>query len=88
MDENAPPTELALRPRIGLVRSLWGIVATVLSLIYTAIFAPPSALGSLFANGHAATPIIRAWAWCIIRTCGVRIEMEGLENLRGPCVIV
>jgi 1-acyl-sn-glycerol-3-phosphate acyltransferase len=88
MDENAPATELAVRPRIGLVRSLWGIVATLLSLIYTVIFAPPSALGSLFVNGHAATPIIRAWAWCIIRTCGVRIEMEGLENLRGPCVIV
>lgn len=90
MDENAPVTELAMRTRIGLVRLLWGIAATLLSLIYTVIFAPPSALGSLFANGHAATPIIRAWSWCIIRTCGVRIEMEGLENLRGlgPCIIV
>ena len=89
MDENASATQLAI-PKIGLLRWLWGVVATVLSLIYTVIFSFPSALASFFDNGHAATPIIRAWSWCIIHTCGIRIEMEGLENLRGtgPCVIV
>jgi 1-acyl-sn-glycerol-3-phosphate acyltransferase len=89
MDENASATDFAI-PKIGLMRWLWGVAATILSLIYTLIFAIPSALASFFDNGHAATPIIRTWSRCIIRTCGVRIEMEGLEHLRGlgPCVIV
>ncbi len=89
MNENAPTAESAI-PKPGSIRWLWGVLATILSLIYTVIFSIPSAIGSFFANGHAATPIIRAWSWCIIRTCGVRIEMEGLEHLRGlgPCVIV
>ncbi len=89
MDENASATELVI-PKIGPMRWLWGVAATILSLIYTVIFSIPSALASFFDNGHAATPIIRAWSWCIIHTCGIRIEMEGLENLRGigPCVIV
>jgi len=89
MDENASATELAI-PKIGPVRWLWGVIATILALLYTVIFSFPSALASFFDNGHAATPIIRAWSWFIIHTCGIRIEMEGLENLRGigPCVIV
>ncbi len=89
MDEKAAATEFAI-PKISLMRWLWGVIATILSLIYTVIFSIPSALASFFDNGHAATPIIRAWSWCIIRTCGIRIEMEGLENLRGlgPFVIV
>ena len=90
MDENASVTELAT-PKIGLMGWLWGVIATILSVIYTVIFSFPSALASFFDNGHAATPIIRLWSWCIIRTCGIRIEMEGLEHLRsigGPFVIV
>jgi 1-acyl-sn-glycerol-3-phosphate acyltransferase len=83
MDENATAAKIAVQPKVGLVRSLWGIVATILSLIYTVIFSIPSAIGSLFNNGHAATEFIRAWSWCIIHTCGVRVEMEGLENLQG-----
>jgi len=89
MKENASATEFAI-PKIGPMRWLWGVVATILSLLYTVIFSIPSALASFFDHGHAATPIIRAWSWCIIRTCGIRIEMDGLENLRaaGQCVIV
>ena len=89
MKENTSATEFAI-PKIGPMRWLWGVIATILSLLYTVIFSIPSALASFFDHGHAATPIIRAWSWCIIRTCGIRIEMDGLENLRaaGPCVIV
>lgn len=89
MDDHVSATDLPL-PKTSLLRWLWGVIATVLALIYTVIFSVPSAIGSLFRDGHAATPIIRAWSWTIIRTCGVRIEIEGLEHLRGigPCVIV
>jgi 1-acyl-sn-glycerol-3-phosphate acyltransferase len=90
MDENATASKVSVEPKVGLVRLISSVIVTIMALIYTLLFSVPSAIGSLFNNGHAATPIIRAWSWCIIRTCGVRIEIEGLENLEGlgPCVIV
>lgn len=76
--------------KVGPLHALRSVIATILSVLYTVIFAFPSAFASFFNHGHAATPIIRAWAWCILRTCGVRVELEGLENLRaaGGCVLV
>lgn len=77
-------------PKLRRLRALYGIIATILSVLYTVIFAFPSALASFFNHGHAATPIIRAWSWCILRTCGIRVELEGMENLAGldGCVFV
>ena len=90
MDEKARASELIIPSRPGLLRTLWGASATVISVLHTIIFAFPAAIASFFNNGHAATPVIRAWSWSIIRTCGVRIEVEGLEHLRGlgPCILV
>lgn len=62
---------------------LWGIVATGLSLLYTAILILPAAFASLFANGHCCSPIFRMWAWLIIRSFGVSVELTGIENLQG-----
>lgn len=62
---------------------LWGIVATVLSLLYTVILTFAAAFASLFANGHFCSPIFRLWAWLIFRTLGVSVELVGLDNLRG-----
>ena len=62
---------------------LWGIVATSLSLLYTAILILPAALASLFADGHFCSPIFRLWAWLIFRTFGVSAELVGMENLQG-----
>jgi 1-acyl-sn-glycerol-3-phosphate acyltransferase len=90
MTEENPTTADLTLPRAGLLTTLWGVVATVLALLYTVIFSIPSALASFFDHGHAATPIIRTWSWFIMRTCGIRVEMDGLEHLRaaGQCVIV
>ncbi len=87
------PEASAILPAVSKFRRLrviYGVIATVLSVLYTVIFSFPSALASFFDNGHAATPIIRAWSWCILRTCGIRVELEGLENLAGldGCVFV
>jgi 1-acyl-sn-glycerol-3-phosphate acyltransferase len=62
---------------------LWGLVATGLSVIYTAILIWPAAIASLFANGHLCSPIFRIWAWLIFRTLGVSVELAGMENLDG-----
>src|SRR5262250_2690043 len=66
-----------------VLKHLWGIVATGLSLLYTAILILPAAFVSLFADGHFCSPIFRIWAWLILRTFGVSAELAGMENLQG-----
>jgi 1-acyl-sn-glycerol-3-phosphate acyltransferase len=65
------------------VARLWGIVATGLALLYTAILIWPAFLASLFADGHLCTPIFRIWAWLIFRSLGLSVELIGAENLDG-----
>jgi len=74
------PAPGLLRPRV--VERVWGIVATGLSLLYTAILILPAALASLFADGHFCSPIFRIWAWLILRTFCVSVEVDGIENLQ------
>ena len=64
-----------------LIERLWGIIATGLSVLYTAILVLPAALASLF-DGHLCSPIFRLWAWLIFRTLGATAEIVGLENLQ------
>lgn len=66
----------------SLLERLWGIVATLLSLLYTALLLGPTALASLFANGHLCSPIFRLWAWCIFKTFALSVEVVGLEHLK------
>ena len=72
-----------MNARPGILLRLWGVAATILSVLYTAILIFPATLGAFFAHGHAASPVIRIWAWLALRTCGVRVELEGFENLDG-----
>ncbi len=67
----------------GIIHYLWGITATALAVVYTAILVWPAALLSLFDDGHLCSPIFRLWAWLIFRTCGVSVELAGAENLQG-----
>src|SRR5712691_6609698 len=66
-----------------LLVGLWSVIATLLSLFYTAFLLGPAAIASLFDEGHFCTPIFRFWAWLIFHTCGVSADIEGLENLHG-----
>lgn len=90
MPPDATATKFPAAAKVTRLRALCGAFATVLSVLHTVIFAFPSAIAAFFNHGHAATPIIRAWSWCILRTCGVRVELEGRENLAGlgGCVLV
>ncbi len=74
----------------GPVSLAWGAIATLLSGIYTAILAPVAALAALMGRSHEVTLLTRFWGWLIIRTCGVKVEIVGLENLAGlkSCVLV
>lgn len=66
-----------------LLEHLWGIVATILALLYTAILVWPAALASVFSEGHLCSPIFRLWAWLIFRTFGVSVDLIGSEHLRN-----
>jgi 1-acyl-sn-glycerol-3-phosphate acyltransferase len=79
-DESQPAATMML-PRA--LEHLWGIVATGLALLYTAILIWPATLASMFADGHFCSPIFRIWAWLIFRTLGVSVELVGMENLQN-----
>jgi 1-acyl-sn-glycerol-3-phosphate acyltransferase len=69
---------------------VWGAIATLLSVIYTAILGPCAAIAAALERPHAVTVVSRLWGRLIIRTCGVKLQIEGLENLAGldSCVLV
>jgi len=83
MNHDAGLSEIAVAPRAGLVTRLWGVVATVLSVLYTAVLVIAAALAAPLKRGHWVTPIMRLWCWLIFHTCGITAEVEGLEHLAG-----
>jgi 1-acyl-sn-glycerol-3-phosphate acyltransferase len=68
---------------LRLIRFLWGVLATVLSLLYTAMLAPPAALLAGLGFSRAVGALSQLWGWLIVRTCGVTVDIEGIEHLRG-----
>jgi 1-acyl-sn-glycerol-3-phosphate acyltransferase len=83
MNDHAEASEILSQPRIGIVRRLWGVIATVLSVLYTAILLILAAIVAPFAHGHHVSPLMRLWGRMISRTCGIKVEIDGLENLDG-----
>jgi 1-acyl-sn-glycerol-3-phosphate acyltransferase len=61
----------------------WGVVATFLSAVWTAICATGAALSALMNKPHWVTVVTRAWGRGIIAVCGIKVQIEGLENLAG-----
>jgi 1-acyl-sn-glycerol-3-phosphate acyltransferase len=74
----------------GPLNLIWGTIATLLSAIYTAILAPIAAFAAMTGRSHLVTMLTRLWGWLIVRTCGIKVEIVGLENLAGlkSCVLV
>ncbi|HLX38285.1 MAG TPA: hypothetical protein VKR29_10810, partial [Candidatus Binataceae bacterium] len=62
---------------------IWGGFGTAMAVIYTIICAPFAAITARLGMQTACCFISRWWAWLIIVTCGIKVEIEGLENLRG-----
>jgi 1-acyl-sn-glycerol-3-phosphate acyltransferase len=65
----------------GIVSLVWGIFATFLSVLWTAISALLAALFAALRMPHAVTLVSRGWGRGIISVCGITVEMEGLENI-------
>ncbi len=81
MDPEAEASQIVTICKPGILNRVWGVTATILALIYTTVLGVPAAFLSLFRQGHLVTPVIRVWSWLILHTCGVRMEVEGIENL-------
>jgi 1-acyl-sn-glycerol-3-phosphate acyltransferase len=65
----------------GIVSLVWGILATLLSVLWTTISATLAALFAALGMPHAVTVVSRGWGRGIILVCGIKVEMEGLENI-------
>jgi len=90
MGNNAQAPGLAVGASGRPLRFIWGVLATGLSLVWTALIAPFCALFAAIDRPNWVMALARVWAWLIIRTCGIKVEIEGLENLDGldSCILV
>ncbi len=83
MDHETDLRQPTIAHRDNLLLRAWGVVATILSVLYTALLLIPAWSSTRLGRGHWVTPITRLWTWLIFRTCWIRDEIEGLEHLRG-----
>jgi 1-acyl-sn-glycerol-3-phosphate acyltransferase len=72
----------AAAPR-GFCNLAWGVVATLLSVLWTTVCAIGVAIAATMRKPHAVTVITRAWGRGIIAVCGIKVQIEGHENLAG-----
>jgi 1-acyl-sn-glycerol-3-phosphate acyltransferase len=68
--------------RPGLFRRLWGVIATILSVIILFLLLIPAAIVAPF-DSHLVTPLQKLLSWLIFRICAIKVEVCGLENLEG-----
>jgi 1-acyl-sn-glycerol-3-phosphate acyltransferase len=61
----------------------WGVVATLVSVVWTAILGLAAALLAMLGRYHAVTVVSRIWGRGICAACGIKVRMEGLENIAG-----
>lgn len=74
--------ESGLAYRLSYARSL--LFTNLLIYFYTAVCGTASLVGSLFdARGRWQHACARAWSWLILKTSGIRVRVEGLENVRA-----
>ncbi len=73
---------LAPAAPIRFLKLVWGAVATLLAVLYTVLLGPGAAVAAALGMHRGASAISRFWGWLIIKTCGVKVDIEGLEHLR------
>jgi 1-acyl-sn-glycerol-3-phosphate acyltransferase len=63
----------------------WGLGADLGIFIYTIVLGPIAVLLALLTRNGKPVDVI-AWIWCklIVWTCGIQIDLRGLEHLRRP----
>jgi 1-acyl-sn-glycerol-3-phosphate acyltransferase len=74
----------------SMMRVCWGVVATAMAVVYTAVMASAAAVCAALGKRDAVTTLGSLWGRLIIRTAGIKVEIEGLENIEnlGSLVLV
>ena len=70
-------------PPRGIFNLAWGVVATTLAALWTMVCASGAAISALMNKPHWVTVVTRAWGRGIIAVSGIKVQIEGLENLAG-----
>ncbi|MGH7779201.1 MAG: lysophospholipid acyltransferase family protein [Candidatus Binataceae bacterium] len=83
MANDAQASTYAPAAERGPLKITWGAFATLMAVVYTAILAPVAAVCALFGCPAPVTQLGRLWGWLIIKTSGIHVEIEGIENLAG-----
>ena len=65
----------------GVFNLAWGLIGTGLSVLWTVPCAIIAATFATMGRLHGVTLISRLWGRVLIRLCGIRVEIEGMENL-------
>jgi 1-acyl-sn-glycerol-3-phosphate acyltransferase len=84
MDHDAQTSQAAVPPRAAgesVLRYVWGAAATALAVVYTLPLAILAALSAVFGSADGVTWCGRVWGRLIIRTAGVKVILDGLENI-------
>lgn len=72
---------------LSLLRSL--LFTDMLIYFYTGVCGAASLAGSLFdSGGHWQHGCARVWSWLILKTSRIRLEIEGLENIRAGETVI
>jgi len=93
MEQDIQTSRATAPPRAGgesPLRLVWGAAAAVLAVLYTVPLATLAALSAAIGKPEGVAWLGRLWARMIIRTAGVKVEFEGLENLErlGSSIVV
>ena len=84
MANHVEASRLATPASVRVFKLVWGATATALSVLHTfLIFGPIAAVGGRLGYRDLVCKVSRLWAKSIIAACGIEVEIEGLENLRG-----
>jgi len=85
IEHDAPASDAAPPPESS--RSLpslcWGAAATIMAVLYTAVLTPMAALAAALGYEDIVGRIGRIWGRAIIRTAGIKVEFQGLENIQN-----
>ncbi len=77
----SPPAESRVRYYLSYSRSL--VFTNLLIYFYTAFCGTLSLLGSIVDSGGRWQHFCaRMWSWLILKTSGIRVKVEGLENIK------
>ncbi len=83
MNEETQSSNAAISQPQGesLARFCWGVAATGLAVLYTAVLSIFAALSALIGKPQGVAWIGRWWARMILGTAGIRVEVDGLEHI-------